>query len=62
MVRGNRPAVVLILIAIALVVVAAEMGARQPSTIDKLLDDIAWLIAGLTLAVVVARPCLHQEW
>jgi len=55
MVWGNRVAVVLILVAIALVVVAAGMGARQPSTIDMLLDDIAWLIAGLTLGVVVAR-------
>jgi hypothetical protein len=55
MVLGNRIAVGLILVAIALVIVAAIMGGRQPSNVDKLLDDIAWLIGGLTLSVVVAR-------
>jgi hypothetical protein len=55
MVSGNRGAVVLILVAIALVVAAAAIGARHPSTVDRLLDDIAWLIAGLTLSGIVAR-------
>jgi hypothetical protein len=51
-VSGNRAALILMLVAIALVVV---VGARQATTVDKLLDDLAWLIAGLTLGVVVAR-------
>jgi hypothetical protein len=38
-----------------LVVVAAVMGWRQPSVTDKLLDAVAWLIAGLTLSAIVAR-------
>lgn len=55
-VSGNRAALILMLVAIALVVVvAAGVGARQLSTVDKLLDDIAWLIAGLTLGAAVAR-------
>jgi hypothetical protein len=62
MVSGNRAAVVLMLVAITLVVVvAAGVGARQPST-DKLLDDIAWLIAGLTLSVVVARAVFAERF
>jgi hypothetical protein len=55
MVRGNTFAVTLILIAIALVIVAAAKGVRAPSNVDKILDDIAWLIGGLTLSAVVAR-------
>jgi hypothetical protein len=55
MVSANKIAVGLILVAIVLVIVAAIMGARQPSNVAKLLDDIAWLIGGLTLSVVVAR-------
>jgi hypothetical protein len=55
MVSGSKFAVGLILLAIALVVVAAVAGSRRPSNFDKLLDDIAWLIAGFTLATVVAR-------
>jgi hypothetical protein len=54
-VSGNRLAVVLILVAMVLVVVAAVMGWRQPSVTDKLLDAVAWLIAGLTLSAIVAR-------
>ena len=54
-VSGNRLAVVLMLVAMALVVVAVVMGWRQPSVMDKLLDAVAWLIAGLTLSAVVAR-------
>jgi Ion channel len=41
-----------ILIALLLVVVAAI---RQGSIVDKYLDVVAWLIAGLTLSSVVAR-------
>lgn len=55
MVASNRLAVVLILVAIVLVIVASGMNWRQPSIVDKFIDDIAWLIAGLTLSVVVAR-------
>lgn len=54
-VSGNRLALILILSAMALVVVAVAMGWRQPSVMDKLLDAVAWLIAGLTLSAFVAR-------
>jgi hypothetical protein len=55
LVSGNRTALLLMLVAIALVVVvAAGVGAQQVPTVDKFLDDLAWLIAGLTLGVVVA--------
>jgi hypothetical protein len=54
-VSGNRLAVVLMLVAMALIVVAVVMGWRQPSVTDRLLDAVAWLIAGLTLSAVVAR-------
>jgi hypothetical protein len=53
-VSGNRVAVVSMLVAMALVV-AVVMGWRQPSATDRLLDAVAWLIAGLTLSAVVAR-------
>jgi len=43
------------LVAMALVVVAVVMGWRQPSVMDRLLDAVAWVIAGLTLSAVVAR-------
>jgi hypothetical protein len=54
-VSGNRVAVVLMLVAMAIIVVAVVMGWRQPSVTDRLLDAVAWLIAGLTLGAVVAR-------
>ena len=54
-VSGNQLAVVLMLVSMALVAVAVVMGWRQPSVMDKLLDAVAWLIAGLTLSAVVAR-------
>ena len=54
-VSGNRVAVVLMLVAMVLIVVAVVMGWRQPSVTDRLLDAVAWLIAGLTLGAVVAR-------
>ena len=54
-VSGNRVAVVLMLVAMALIVVAVVIGWRKPSVTDRLLDAVAWLIAGLTLSAVVAR-------
>jgi hypothetical protein len=52
MVWGNRAAVVAILVALGLVFVAAI---RQGTLLDRYLDAVAWLIAGLTLSIVVAR-------
>jgi hypothetical protein len=40
-VSGNRLAVVLMLVAMALIVVAVVMGWRQPSATDRLLDAVA---------------------
>ena len=54
MVSGNKFAVGAILIAIALVVAASQLELRD-SLVDKYLDSVAWLIAGLTLSTVVAR-------
>ena len=54
-VSGNRLAVALVLIAMAVNAVAVVIGWRQPSAMDKLLDGLSWLIAGLTLSAVVAR-------
>jgi len=48
-------AVAAIMVTIALVVVATILRLRQPSVVDIYLDAAAWLIAGLTLAIVVAR-------
>jgi hypothetical protein len=44
-----------IVIAIVMIVVSSEMELGQARLIDTLLDALAWLIAGLTLSVVVAR-------
>lgn len=54
-VSGSVVALTATLFAVALVLVATILRVRQPSTIDIYLDATAWLIAGLTLAVVVAR-------
>jgi len=54
MVSGNKFAVGATLIAIALVVAASQLELRD-SLVDKYLDSVAWLIAGLTLSTVVAR-------
>jgi Ion channel len=54
-VSGSVVALTATLFAVALVVVATILRLRQPSTTDIYLDASAWLIAGLTLAVVVAR-------
>lgn len=43
------------LFAVALVVVATILRLRQPSAVDIYLDATAWMIGGLTLAIVVAR-------
>jgi hypothetical protein len=52
MVSGNTIAVSALLAALALVFTAAI---RQGTLVDRYLDAIAWLIAGLTLSTVVAR-------
>jgi hypothetical protein len=52
-VSGSRVALGAILVAIALVAVAVAL--EQPSTVEVYLDALAWLIASLTLAIVVAR-------
>jgi Ion channel len=44
-----------ILVALALIVLATVLGSRQPSAIDIYLYATAWLIAGVTLGIVVAR-------
>lgn len=52
MLSDNRLAVGAILVAVALVFIAAL---REGTLLDKYLDAIAWLIAGFTLSVAVAR-------
>jgi hypothetical protein len=54
-VSGSVMALAATLFAFSLVVVATILRLRQPSAIDIYLDASAWLIAGLTLAIVVAR-------
>ena len=54
-VSGSWFAVASTLTAIMLVVVATVLRLRQASAMDIFLDAAAWLIAGLTLTVVVAR-------
>jgi hypothetical protein len=44
-----------IVAAIILVLVASEREFRESSVIDAYLDSISWLIAGVTLSVVVSR-------
>jgi hypothetical protein len=48
-------AVTALLVAVALVVIATMLRFRQPSVIDLYLDATAWIIAGVTLSVVIAR-------
>jgi Ion channel len=55
MVSGSAMAVGAILLAITLVVIATTQRVREPSIIDIYLDASAWLIAGVTLGVVVFR-------
>ena len=54
-VSGSVVALTATLFAFSLVVVATILRLRQPSAIDIYLDASAWLIAGLTLVIVVAR-------
>src|SRR5262245_15655741 len=54
-VSGSGLAVGAILLSIALIVVATVLRLRQSSALDLYLDAAAWLIAGLTLSIVVAR-------
>jgi hypothetical protein len=54
-VSGSPVALAAILAALALVIIATTLRLRQPSVIDIYLDATAWLIAGLTLSIVVAR-------
>jgi hypothetical protein len=54
-VSGSALAVTAMLTAIALIVAATAMRLRQPSIVDLYLDAIAWMIAGVTLNIVVAR-------
>jgi hypothetical protein len=44
-----------ILVAMVLIAIDVTLKLKQPSFIEIYLDAVAWLIAGLTLSVVVAR-------
>jgi hypothetical protein len=54
-VSGSWLAVASTLVAIVLLAIVTVLRLRQPSTLDIFLDATAWLITGLTLAVVVGR-------
>ena len=54
-VSGSGVARAALIVAVALIVLATVLGSRQPSAIDIYLDATAWLIAGVTLGIVVAR-------
>ena len=54
-VSGSGMAFAAILVAVALTILATVLRLRQPSTVDIYLDAAAWLIAGITLSVVVGR-------
>ena len=54
-VSGSVVAVAAILLGIALVGATTVMRLRQPSVLDIYLDATAWMICGVTLAVVVGR-------
>ena len=54
-VSGSWLAVSASALAVALVVVATALRLRGPSITDVYLDASAWLIAGLTIGIVVAR-------
>jgi len=55
MLAANWVAAGSIVCAIVLIVIASEMEFRQSTVADAYLDAFAWLIAGITLSVVVAR-------
>ena len=54
-VSGSAVALAAVLLAVALIVTATILRLRHPSLVDVYLDATAWLIAGVTLAIVVAR-------
>jgi hypothetical protein len=54
-VSGSGVALAAMLVSVVLIVLATVLGSRQPSAIDIYLDATAWLIAGMTLGIVVAR-------
>lgn len=54
-VSGSVPAVVAVLIAIGLILVATVLRLHRSSVLDIYLDASAWLIASITLSIVVAR-------
>jgi hypothetical protein len=54
-VSGSGVALAAILVAQVLIVVTTVMRLRHHSVVDIYLDAAAWLIAGLTLTIVVAR-------
>jgi hypothetical protein len=54
-VSGSGMALTAILVAVALVVLATLHRLSRPSEVDIYLDAAAWLIAGMTLGIVVAR-------
>jgi hypothetical protein len=55
MLAANWYAAGAIIVAILLILVASEMEFRESTILDVYLDTIAWLIASVTLSVVVAR-------
>jgi hypothetical protein len=54
-VSGSVVALASTLLAVVMVAVTTVLRLRQPSLVDVYLDAGAWLIGGLTLAIVVAR-------
>jgi hypothetical protein len=54
-VSGSPAAVAAIVVAVGLIIAASVLRLRQPSLLDVYLDAGAWMISGLTLAIVVAR-------
>ena len=54
-VSGSRVALAAILVALILIVITTALRLRHHSVVDIYLDAAAWLIAGLTLTIVVAR-------
>jgi hypothetical protein len=52
---GSAVALVAILVAVALIILSTVLRLTQPSIADIYIDATAWLIAGLTLSIVVAR-------
>jgi len=54
-VSGSPVALGAMLVAVASIVLATVLRLRQPSILDIYLDSAAWLIAGVTLSIVVSR-------